>query len=54
MTDHLEETLADIRKAIADESVSYDQLAILQDTAESNPAALAGDIVLREWAGLPE
>ena len=50
----LEKQLADIRKAIADEAVSYDQIATLQDIAENSPALLAGDTVLREWAGLPE
>ena len=46
--------LAAIRAAIVAESVSYGEIAELQAIAESNPAALAGDMLLQEWAGIPE
>lgn len=46
--------LAAIRAAIENESVSYGEIAELQAIAEANPAALADDVLLREWAGLPE
>lgn len=46
--------LADIRAAIESESVSYGEIAELQAIAESDPAALAGDLLLQEWAGIPE
>lgn len=46
--------LAAIRAAIESESVSYGEIAELQAIAESNPAALAGDMLLQEWAGIPE
>lgn len=46
--------LADIRKAIVSESVSYAEIAELQTIAESNVDALRGDSLLLEWAGVPE
>ena len=46
--------LADIRKSIEAENISYSEIYELQNIAESNPELLADDVLLREWAGLPE
>ena len=49
-----ETRLAEIRASIVAENVSYGDIAELQAIAENNPDSLGDDILLREWAGLPE
>jgi hypothetical protein len=46
--------LASIRESIIAENVSLNQVRDLQGIGESNPELLAGDVLLMEWAGLPE
>lgn len=49
-----ENRLAEIRKAIEAESVSYGELSELQDLAATHPQLFADDALLAEWAGIPE
>lgn len=49
-----ENRLAEIRKAIEAESVSYGELSELQDLAATHPQLFADDPVLAEAAGIPE
>lgn len=46
-----DERLADIRESIENESVSWGELAELQSLVEHIDP---GDILLLEWAGVPE
>ncbi len=46
--------LEQIRAAIVAENVSLSELAELQAIGASDPDALAGDMLLQEWAGIPE
>ena len=49
-----ENRLAEIRSAIEAESVSYGELAELQDIAAEHPELFADDPLLAEAAGIPE
>jgi hypothetical protein len=49
-----ENRLAEIRKAIEAENVSYGELSELQDLAAERPELFADDPVLAEAAGIPE
>lgn len=49
-----ENRLAEIRKAIEAESVSYGELSELQGIAATHPQLFADDALLAEWAGIPE
>ena len=49
-----ENRLAEIRKAIDAENVSYGELSELQDLAAERPELFADDPLLAEWAGIPE
>jgi len=57
MAEHVEKDipgrLADIRDSIDTESVSYSEVAELQGYGAAGLIP-EGDVVLREWAGLPE
>ncbi len=46
------ERLKEIRRAIEDESASYDDIAYLN--AHQEDVIESGDIVLAQWAGIPE
>jgi hypothetical protein len=50
----IENQLAAIRESIDSETVSYGEIAELQDIAHSHPEMFAGDPVLAQWAGIPE
>ena len=49
-----ENRLAEIRKAIEAENVSYGELSELQDIAAEHPELFADDPLLAEAAGIPE
>jgi hypothetical protein len=49
-----ENRLAEIRKAIEAENVSYGELSELQDLAATHPQLFADDPLLAEAAGIPE
>jgi hypothetical protein len=49
-----ENRLAEIRKAIEAENVSYGELSELQDIAATHPQLFAYDPLLAEAAGIPE
>ena len=46
--------IQELREEIQNETISYGELAELQDLAQSNPELFAGDALLAEWAGIPE
>ena len=46
--------LESIRQSIQEESVSYEELSLLQDLAQSHPRLFRDDPRLAEWAGIPE
>jgi len=46
--------LQELREAIEAEYISYGEISELQDLAQSNPELFIGDILLAEWAGIPE
>ena len=50
----MKERIAEIRAAIVAESVSWSELYELQCIGEESPELLADDVLLQEWAGLPE
>ncbi len=50
----IENQLAAIRESIDSETVSYGEIAELQDIANSHPEMFEGDPVLAQWAGIPE
>ena len=52
LTKNERNTFKNIRKAIDDESVSYDEILFLSEHQEK--VKEYGDIVLAEWAGVPE
>jgi len=54
MNDTIQNRIADIRKSIDSETVSYGEIAELQDIAHSNPAMFEDDPILAQWAGIPE
>lgn len=54
MNDTIQNRIADIRKSIDSETVSYGEIAELQDIAQDHPTMFAGDPILAEWAGIPE
>lgn len=43
-----------IREAIATETISYGEIAELQDLAAAHPHLFAGEPELAQWAGMPE
>jgi hypothetical protein len=47
----IEDRLESIRQSIEDENISWGEIAELQSLAEHIDPS---DIVLREWAGIPE
>lgn len=47
----IKERLESIRQSIEDENISYSEIAELQSLAEHIDP---GDMLLREWAGIPE
>jgi len=49
--EHVRERLAYLHVVIEEERISWGELAELQDLA---PHIDPGDVLLREWAGLPE
>ena len=50
----IQSTLNSIRKSIEEESVSWGELAQLQDIAQSHPRLFRDDPRLAEWAGIHE
>ena len=50
----IENQLAAIRESIDSETVSYGEIAELQDIAHSHPNMFSGDPVLAQWAEIPE
>jgi hypothetical protein len=50
----IENQLAAIRESIDSETVSYGEIAELQDIAHSHPNMFESDPVLAQWAGIPE
>jgi len=46
--------LESIRQSIQEESVSYEELALLQDLAQSHPRLFRDEPRLAEWAGIEE
>ena len=54
MNDTIQNRIAEIRKSIDSETVSYGEIAELQDIAQDHPTMFAGDPVLAQWAGIPE
>lgn len=54
MKNTIKNQLASIRKSIDSETVSYGEIAELQDIAYSHPAMFASDPVLAQWAGISE
>lgn len=51
MKDHLHDRLEYLRGQIRAESISYGEIAELQSLADYIDA---GDVELRQWAGVPE
>jgi hypothetical protein len=50
----IQSTINSIRKSIEEESVSWGELAQLQDIAQSHPRLFRDDPRLAEWAGITE
>lgn len=50
----LREMILDIRKEIENESVSYGEIAFLQNHQEFIKEWFADDLLLLQWAGVPE
>lgn len=46
--------LESIRQSIQEESVSWQELSLLQDLAQSHPRLFRDDPRLAEWAGMDE
>ena len=46
--------LQELREAIEAEYISYGEISELQGLAQSHPELFIGDILLAEWAGIPE
>ena len=46
--------LESIRQSIQEESVSWQELSLLQDLAQSHPRLFRDDPSLAEWAGMGE
>lgn len=51
MSNHIKERLDHLRSQIDNECISYGEIVELQELAEHIPE---DDVVLREWAGIPE
>jgi hypothetical protein len=46
--------IQELREEIQNETISYGELAELQDIAADHPTLFADDPLLAEWAGIPE